>query len=226
MKDFPSEISSSHQTFARVCAPWESLRTLGNSLWQIFPDNHCGLSTVYTTAMVRDCGKLLYLTAIGGNRNIQSSPASSPPATLLLVALVLLLVLWLTADALTTFTTDTAGECWVATVVVPSYYLLLVQPLSNSVLSSISPSLHIILHVAFYVAFYVILRTVSQSSLMLSAMSYSMWSCLCCILCHLPFHIPHCLPYIYPWKSLLDRIGPVGQFGEKKKKKHFDNLMY
>ena len=28
-----------------------SLMTLGNSLWQIFPDNHCKLSNVYTRGL-------------------------------------------------------------------------------------------------------------------------------------------------------------------------------
>ena len=41
-------IPSGHQTFPRGCAPRESLMTLGNSLGQLFPDNHRGLSTVYT----------------------------------------------------------------------------------------------------------------------------------------------------------------------------------
>ena len=48
LKNLPSGIPSGHQTFPRGCAPRESLMTLGNSLGQIFPDNHCGLSTVYT----------------------------------------------------------------------------------------------------------------------------------------------------------------------------------
>ena len=39
---------SGHQTFPWGCAPRESLITLVNSLGQIFPDNQCGLSTVYT----------------------------------------------------------------------------------------------------------------------------------------------------------------------------------
>ena len=38
-----------NQTFPWGCAPWESLMTPGNSLGQIFPDNHCGLSTAYTS---------------------------------------------------------------------------------------------------------------------------------------------------------------------------------
>ena len=48
LKNLPSGIPSGHQTFPRGCAPRESLMTLGNSLGQIFTDNHCGLSTVYT----------------------------------------------------------------------------------------------------------------------------------------------------------------------------------
>ena len=48
LKKLPSGIPSGHQTFPRGCAPRESLMTLGNSLGQLFPDNHCGLSTVYT----------------------------------------------------------------------------------------------------------------------------------------------------------------------------------
>ena len=39
---FALGIPSGHQTI---------LRTLGNSLGQIFPDNHCGLSTIYTIFM-------------------------------------------------------------------------------------------------------------------------------------------------------------------------------
>ena len=49
LKNLPSGIPLGHQTFPRCCAPRESLMTLGNALGQIFPDNHCGLSTVYTT---------------------------------------------------------------------------------------------------------------------------------------------------------------------------------
>ena len=48
LKNLPSGTASGHQTFPRGCAPRESLKTLGNSLGQFFPDNHCGLSTVYT----------------------------------------------------------------------------------------------------------------------------------------------------------------------------------
>ena len=40
-----------HQTFPPGCAPQESLMTFRNFLGQIFPDNHCGLSTVYAIAM-------------------------------------------------------------------------------------------------------------------------------------------------------------------------------
>ena len=48
LKNLLSGIPLGHQTFPWGCAPWESLITLGNSLGQIFPDNHYGLSTVYT----------------------------------------------------------------------------------------------------------------------------------------------------------------------------------
>ena len=56
LKNLPSGIPSGHQTFPRGCAPRESLMTLGNSLGQIFPDNHCGLSTVYTRDKVSKIG--------------------------------------------------------------------------------------------------------------------------------------------------------------------------
>ena len=49
LKNLPSGTPSGHQTIPRGCAPRKSLMTLGNSLGQIFPENHCGLSTVYTT---------------------------------------------------------------------------------------------------------------------------------------------------------------------------------
>ena len=45
---FPSD----HQTFPWGCAPREILVTLGNSLWQIFPDNYYILSTVCTIVSI------------------------------------------------------------------------------------------------------------------------------------------------------------------------------
>ena len=48
LKNLPLSIPSGHQTLPWGCTLRESLMTFGNSLGQIFPDNHCGLSTVYT----------------------------------------------------------------------------------------------------------------------------------------------------------------------------------
>ena len=56
LKNLPSRIPLGHQTFPRGCAPRESLMTLGNSLGQIFPDNHCGLSTVCPRAQGKSRG--------------------------------------------------------------------------------------------------------------------------------------------------------------------------
>ena len=61
LKNLPSRIPSGHQTFPRGCAPRESLMTLGNSLGQIFPDNHCRLSTVCP---------ILLINVIHGAQNI------------------------------------------------------------------------------------------------------------------------------------------------------------
>ena len=52
LKNLPLGTPSGHQTFPQGCAPRESLMTLGNSQGQIFPDNHCGLYTVYTTVLL------------------------------------------------------------------------------------------------------------------------------------------------------------------------------
>ena len=48
LKNLPTGIPSGHQTFPWGCASQECLMTLRNSLGQSFPDNHYGLSTVYT----------------------------------------------------------------------------------------------------------------------------------------------------------------------------------
>ena len=48
LKNLPTGIPWGHQSFTPGCTPRESLMTLGNSLGQIFPDNHYGLSTVCT----------------------------------------------------------------------------------------------------------------------------------------------------------------------------------
>ena len=53
LKNLPLGISLGYQTFPRGCALQKSLMTLWNSLGQIFPDNNCGLSAVYTTFGVR-----------------------------------------------------------------------------------------------------------------------------------------------------------------------------
>ena len=55
LKNLPSGIPLGHQTFPWGCALRESLMTLENSLGQIFPDNHCGLSTVYTKVVAMAC---------------------------------------------------------------------------------------------------------------------------------------------------------------------------
>ena len=65
LKNLPSGIPLGHQTFPWGCAPQESLMTLRNSLRLIFPDNHCGLSTVYTTfqAILYDIGNFTVISS-------------------------------------------------------------------------------------------------------------------------------------------------------------------
>ena len=77
LENLPSGTPSGHPTFPRGCAPRESLMTLRNSLKQIFPDNHCGLSTVYTR-LGKPLSGSLHLTLsdyrAGNSEYVQTTP--------------------------------------------------------------------------------------------------------------------------------------------------------